>query len=132
MWQKTTCIISYFDHIQNMKTNGAVDVFAALAQDTRLDVFRLLVKAHDPDPTKGGLPAGEIASRMGVAPATLSFHLKELARAGLLVSRKDGRSIIYRVQFEKVAAIANFLLEDCCEGRCGVCVSTSTRETETA
>ncbi len=109
-----------------MKTNDAVDIFAALAQDTRLDVFRLLVKAHDPDPSKGGLPAGEIASRMGVAPATLSFHLKELARAGLLVSRKDGRSIIYRVQFEKVAAIANFLLEDCCEGRCGVCVSTST------
>ncbi|MGD1933741.1 MAG: ArsR/SmtB family transcription factor [Candidatus Phaeomarinobacter sp.] len=115
-----------------MKTNDAVEVFAALAQDTRLDVFRLLVKSHDPDPSKGGLAAGEIASRMGIAPATLSFHLKELARAGLLVSRKDGRSIIYRVQFDKVSAIANFLLEDCCEGRCGVCVSTSVPETETA
>lgn len=115
-----------------MKTNDAVDVFAALAQETRLDVFRLLVKAHDPDPARGGLAAGEIAARMGIAPATLSFHLKELARAGLLVSRKDGRSIIYRVQFEKVSAIASFLLEDCCEGRCGVCVSTSVRETESA
>ncbi len=115
-----------------MKTIDAVEAFAALAQETRLDVFRLLVKAHDPDPAKGGMPAGEIASRMGIAPATLSFHLKELARAGLLVSRKEGRSIIYRAQFEKVAAIAGFLLEDCCEGRCGVCVTTPARKTENA
>ncbi|WP_422364158.1 ArsR/SmtB family transcription factor [Pyruvatibacter mobilis] len=114
-----------------MKTTDATEAFAALAQDTRLEVFRLLVKAHDPDPAKGGLPAGEIASRMGLAPATLSFHLKELARAGLLASRKDGRSIIYRAQFDRVAALAAFLLEDCCEGRCGVCVSTPA-ETEKA
>jgi len=108
-----------------MKTIDAVEAFAALAQETRLEVFRLLVKAHDPDPAKGGLPAGDIATRMGIAPATLSFHLKELARAGLLVSRKEGRSVIYRAQFDKVAAVADFLLEDCCQGRCGVCVSTT-------
>jgi len=114
-----------------MKMTDATEAFAALAQDTRLEVFRLLVKAHDPDPARGGLPAGEIASRMGLAPATLSFHLKELARAGLLVSRKEGRSVIYRAQFDKVAALAAFLLEDCCQGRCGVCVSAPA-ETETA
>ncbi|MEQ8746129.1 metalloregulator ArsR/SmtB family transcription factor [Pyruvatibacter sp.] len=108
-----------------MKTIDAVEAFGALAQETRLDVFRLLVKAHDPDPKLGGMAAGEIAARLKLAPATLSFHLKELARAGLLVSRKDGRSIIYRVQFDKVATLASFLLEDCCEGRCGVCVSTA-------
>ena len=115
-----------------MKTIDAVEAFAALAQETRLDVFRLLVKAHDPDPAKGGLPAGEIASRMGIAPATLSFHLKELARAGLLVSRKEGRSIIYRAQFETVAVLADFLLKDCCQGRCGVCVTAPAKASQTA
>lgn len=115
-----------------MKVNDASDAvgaFAALAQETRLDVFRLLVKAHDPDPRQGGLPAGEIAARLGIAPASLSFHLKELARAGLLVSRRHGRLIIYRVQFEKVAALARFLLEECCEGQCGVCVAAPATET---
>jgi len=105
-----------------METTHAVHALAALAQETRLEVFRLLVKAHDPEPAKGGLPAGEIAARLDIAPATLSFHLKELARAGLLASRKEGRSIIYRAQLDKVSALAGFLLEDCCQGRCGVCV----------
>lgn len=105
-----------------MKTNQAVLALAALAQETRLEVFRLLVKAHDPAPEKGGLAAGEIAARLCVTPATLSFHLKELARAGLIASRKDGRSIIYRAEFGRVSALAAFLLEDCCQGRCGVCV----------
>lgn len=107
-----------------MKTYDAVQAFAALAQPSRLEVFRLLVKAHDPDPGRGGLPAGEIAGRLGIAPATLSFHLKELAHAGLVARRREGRSIIYRACLERVAALAAFLLEDCCEGRCGVYVSS--------
>ncbi len=113
-----------------MKTIDVVEALAALAQETRLEVFRLLVKAHDPDPAKGGLAAGEIAARLGIQPATLSFHLKELARAGLLISRKEGRSVIYRAQLDKVAALAAYLVEDCCQGRCSVCVTE--RETETA
>ena len=102
-----------------MKTKDAVETLTALAQDTRLEVFRLLVKAHDPAPDRGGLAAGDVAARLGIAPATLSFHLKELARAGLVASRKDGRSVIYRARLDRVAALADFLLEDCCQGRCG-------------
>ena len=111
-------LILYFHYFRNMETNNALLMLAALAQDTRLDVFRVLVKAHAPDGVSGGLAAGELAEALDVAPATLSFHLKELSRAGLIVSRKAGRSIIYDADLNAMSGLTEFLLEDCCQGAC--------------
>lgn len=82
---------------------------SALAQESRLAVFRLLVE-HAPQ----GLPAGTIAERLALAPATLSFHLKELARAGLVVARQDGRFIWYRADLETMNRVVDYLTENCC------------------
>ena len=100
-----------------MKLNDIVTALAALAQQTRLQAFRELVKAHSPD-SDTGLAAGELAQRLGIPPPTLSFHLKELSSAGLITSRKQGRSIIYRANLDAMAAVANYLLQDCCGGSC--------------
>ena len=92
-----------------METNDAVPALAALAQETRLGIFRLLVEAG---PT--GLAAGEIGTELEIAPATLSFHLKELSRAGLAVARQDGRFIFYSANFETMGGLVAFLTENCC------------------
>ena len=97
-----------------MKTTDAVAALAALAQDTRLAVFRLLVQQGP-----SGLAAGEIAGQLGTAPATLSFHLKELAHAGLVSSRQDGRFIYYSANFEAMNALLAYLGENCCAADCG-------------
>ncbi len=89
---------------------------AALAQPTRLDVFRLLVSR---EPT--GVPAGEIARELAVAHNTMSTHLAILTRAGLIRSQRHGRSIIYRADLDTVRALATFLLKDCCGGRPEIC-----------
>jgi DNA-binding transcriptional ArsR family regulator len=94
-----------------METKAAVDALSALAQETRLAVFRLLVTAG-----ASGLPAGKIGERLEVAPATLSFHLAQLARAGLVRSRQEGRYVIYSTDFDTVTALLGFLTEDCCGG----------------
>jgi len=99
-----------------MNTSSAVDSLAALAQDTRLHIFRLLVR-HAP----GGLPAGAIARRLGLPGPTLSFHLNVLAAAQLVQPRKNGRSISYSANLETVNRLTEFLLENCCGGR-GGCV----------
>jgi ArsR family transcriptional regulator, arsenate/arsenite/antimonite-responsive transcriptional repressor len=99
-----------------MKITDAVTALGALAQDTRISIFRALVRAHSPRKGQGGLPAGEIAEQLGVAPATLSFHLKALAHAGLVESKREGRSIIYRANIGAMRDLAAFLLEDCCRG----------------
>ena len=99
-----------------MKTGDAIEAFAALAQGTRLDVFRLLVK-HEPS----GLAAGEIAQRLDVPHNTMSSHLAILARAGLVSSRRESRSIIYRAELVSFQKLALFLLEDCCGGDQLVC-----------
>lgn len=91
---------------------------AALAQETRLSIFRLLVEAG-PE----GVPAGQIGEALDVAPATLSFHLKELNRAGLLSSRQDGRFIYYAADFERMAALMTFLTQNCCQGMPQECLS---------
>ena len=95
-----------------METKQAVEALASLAQNTRLQIFRLLVRAGH-----HGLPAGEIAEGLGVPKATLSFHLAHLTRAGLLSSERQGRSIIYAVRFDGVRALLTYLMEDCCQGR---------------
>ena len=99
-----------------MEKIDVVDTLAALAQDTRLDVFRLLVVTG-----AEGLAAGEIANRLAVAPATLSFHLQQLKQAGLLGVRRDGRSLIYAANFERMGALLDYLTQDCCGGRQEFC-----------
>jgi len=97
-----------------MKTIDAVTALAALAQDTRLAAFRLLVQQGP-----SGLAAGEIAGALAIAPATLSFHLKELAHAGLASSRQEGRFIYYAANFDAMNALVGFLTENCCAADCG-------------
>ena len=94
----------------------AIDVFAALSQSTRLDVFRLLME-HEPE----GLAAGEIARRLEVPQNTMSSHLAILTRAGLVESQRHSRSIIYRAVVERVREITSFLVQDCCGGRPELC-----------
>ncbi len=92
-----------------MKT--AIGNLQSLAQETRLGVFRLLVRAGS-----GGMPAGVISARMRVPAATMSFHLGHLARAGLITASRDGRSIIYAANFDAMRRLLDFLMEDCCQG----------------
>src|SRR5688572_22761035 len=101
-----------------METKNAVVALAALAQETRLSIFRLLVEAG-PE----GLPAGDIGQKLDVAGATLSFHLKELSRAGLVTSRQEGRFIYYATNFEHMAALMSFLTQNCCKGMPQECLS---------
>jgi DNA-binding transcriptional ArsR family regulator len=97
-----------------MKTSNAVTSLAALAQETRLDIFRLLVR-HAPN----GLPAGTIARRLRLPGPTLSFHLNVLAAAELIQPHKNGRSISYSAILENVNRLTDFLMENCCGGRGG-------------
>jgi len=99
-----------------MKKPDAVTALAALAQDNRLDVFRLLVEAG-PD----GLPAGQVAQKLDLAPNTLTFHFDRLREAGLVTVRRDGRSMIYAARFDVMNALVQFLTENCCQGRTDEC-----------
>ena len=94
-----------------METDKALEALAALAHSIRLSVFRALVQAG-PE----GLPAGRIAEIMEMPASSLSFHLKELYRAGLLISRQDGRSIIYSARYETMNDLLGYLTENCCGG----------------
>lgn len=102
-----------------MKMESAIATLGALAQETRLLIFRALVRAHSPKDGEGGLAAGEISEALNVVAATLSFHLKEMSHAGLVTSRREGRSIIYKANLDAMRELTNFLLEDCCQGACG-------------
>ena len=95
-----------------METKQAVKALSALAQDTRLGIFRLLVQAG-PE----GMAAGQIGEKLDLAPATLSFHLAGLTRAGLAQSRHEGRFVIYSADFQAMNALVGFLSENCCGGR---------------
>jgi len=99
-----------------MKQKDALSALAALAQDTRLAVFRHLV-AVGPD----GAAAGDIAHAVKVAAPTLSFHLKELEQARLITSRRQSRSIIYSADYARMRALLGFLMDDCCRGRPEIC-----------
>ena len=94
-----------------MKNKEAVRLLAALAQESRLAIFRLLVK-QGPE----GLPAGEIGEKLDIAPATLSFHLKGLSHAGLVKSRQEGRFIFYSADYDAMNALIAFLTDNCCGG----------------
>jgi ArsR family transcriptional regulator, arsenate/arsenite/antimonite-responsive transcriptional repressor len=97
----------------NMRMNekNAIAALGALAQETRLKAFRLLVEAGP-----AGLPAGAIADALGVPPPTLSFHLAQLSHAGLIVQRRDGRSLIYSANFPAMNTLLAYLTENCCGG----------------
>lgn len=99
-----------------METTDAIEIFASLAQETRLEAFRLLVR-HAPD----GLPAGDIARALQVPHNTMSSHLASLTRADLVEAERKSRSIIYRAKLETVQALAGYLLKDCCGGREEIC-----------
>ena len=101
-----------------MELNVALKRLSALAQEGRLAAFRLLVKAgHD------GLPAGELAQALGVPSNTLSAQLAILANAGLVNSRRAGRSIIYSAHHDGMAELLAYLVDDCCQGRPELCAS---------
>lgn len=96
-----------------MKKSDALSSLAALAQETRLDIFRLLVERGP-----HGLPAGDIATCLALPAATLSFHLKELRRAGLVTCRRAGRSLIYAADFSAMRGLVGYLSENCCRADC--------------
>jgi ArsR family transcriptional regulator, arsenate/arsenite/antimonite-responsive transcriptional repressor len=94
-----------------MEKTDVVAALAALAQDNRLDVFRLLVEAG-PE----GMPAGAVATALDLAPNTLTFHFDRLRTAGLVTVRRDGRSMIYAAQFETMNSLIGYLTDNCCGG----------------
>jgi ArsR family transcriptional regulator, arsenate/arsenite/antimonite-responsive transcriptional repressor len=103
-----------------MQTRQVVTALGALAHETRLGIFRLLVR-RGPD----GLSAGTLAERLGIAPATLSFHLADLTRAGLIDQRRESRSLIYSANFESMNALVGYLTANCCAEQSDGCAPSS-------
>jgi DNA-binding transcriptional ArsR family regulator len=99
-----------------MDEGQAVRTFAALSQETRLRIVRLLVRAG-PD----GMAAGDIAEAMAVSASNVSFHLKELEHAGLARAQREARSIIYSADYEALSDLIRFLMKDCCAGKPEIC-----------
>ena len=95
-----------------METTQAIEALAGLAQESRLAAYRLLVQAGP-----RGMAAGSIGEKLGLPPATLSFHLAHLVRAGLVRSRQEGRFVIYSADFQSMNQLVGFLTENCCGGQ---------------
>ena len=110
-----------------MESTAAVRALGALAQDSRLAVFRLLVQAG-PD----GMAASDIAERVGIPANTLSFHLKTLSHADLVHARQEGRFIYYSTNYEQMNALLGFLTENCCGGQSCVPAAVSNRKRRTS
>ncbi|MET3479458.1 ArsR/SmtB family transcription factor [Variovorax atrisoli] len=106
-----------------MEEKNVIQALAALAQPVRLQVFRALVVAGP-----AGLTPGVLAEQLEVPPTSLSFHLKELAHAGLVSQERDGRNLIYRAVFEQMNALLGYLTENCCQGE--ACLPASTTACE--
>lgn len=103
-----------------MRKSEAVAALGALAQDTRIEIFRLLVQRGP-----AGIAAGEIAERVGLPAPTLSFHLSQLRFAGLVTSRRASRSIIYAANFKAMNALLEYLTQNCCSGHAEICAPAS-------
>lgn len=103
--------VTYFDDNEIMEEKDIVKALAALAQPNRLQVFRSLVVAG-----KQGTTPGELGEYLGVPSTTLSFHLKELMNAGLISQERNGRNLIYRVEFNRMNGVLAYLTENCCQG----------------
>lgn len=99
-----------------MDTKHAVDALGALAHEYRLEIYRLLVETGP-----AGLSAGAIGDAVGLAPSSLTFHLQNLHRTGLIVQRRESRSLIYSVDFETMNELVGFLTENCCTGSGASC-----------
>ncbi len=99
-----------------MDKKRSLAALAALGQETRLDVFKLLVTL-----APNGLPAGEIGKRLGVVQNTMSAHLGVLARCGLICAKRKGRTVVYEVDYKAVRGFLAFLLQDCCQGEPEIC-----------
>ena len=99
-----------------MKKQDAVAALAALAQDNRLDAYRLLVQAGP-----AGMPAGQVSDALGLPPNTLTFHFDRLREAGLVTVRREGRSMIYAARFDTMNVLLGYLTENCCQGRAEQC-----------
>jgi DNA-binding transcriptional ArsR family regulator len=99
-----------------MEKSDALAALAALAQESRLDVFRLLVQAG-----ADGMPAGQIGERLGLPSATLSFHLNHLKQSGLVKCRRESRSLIYTAEYPTMNALLAYLTENCCQGDASAC-----------
>lgn len=108
-----------------MKKHDALAALGALAQDNRLDVFRLLVQAG-PE----GIPAGQIAERVKLAPNALTFHLDRLREADLVTARREGRMMIYAARFETMNGLLAYLTENCCQGSPASCAPAECKPTK--
>ena len=97
-----------------MNADNAITALAALAQEHRLALFRLLVRAGEK-----GMPAGAIAQKLGVPNSSLSFHLAQLRNAGLILQERQHRSLIYRANYPSMNDLVGYLMENCCQGNCG-------------
>lgn len=102
----------YFDIIRNMKTLDASELLAALGHESRLSVYRLLVEAG-----QNGMNASAIGEKLGLVPATLSFHLAHLSRVGLIKGRQESRFIYYAADYGVMQALLAFLTDNCCQGK---------------
>ncbi|MGE0718709.1 MAG: ArsR/SmtB family transcription factor [Alphaproteobacteria bacterium] len=104
-----------------MEKSAAIIALGALAQETRLDIFRLLVQAGGE-----GVPAGQVGEQLGLPSATLSFHLTQLRQAGLVTFRREGRSLIYVAEYEAMNSLIGFLTENCCGRGASACLPAAT------
>ena len=99
-----------------MEISIAVSALSALAQESRLEIFRFLVQAG-----KNGVPAGTIAQRLGLPPSTLSFHLNQLKQAGLIECRRESRTLFYSANYDSMNGLLVYLTENCCQGQTENC-----------
>ena len=107
-----------------MKKPQALAGLVALAQENRLDVFRLLVQIG-PE----GMPAGDVAARLGISPNNLTFHFDKLREAGLITVRREGRSMIYSAHYDAMNALLGYLTENCCQGAAANCATPACKPT---
>jgi ArsR family transcriptional regulator, arsenate/arsenite/antimonite-responsive transcriptional repressor len=108
-----------------MKKSEVLAALAALAQETRLDIYRLLVQAGEE-----GSPAGKIGDQLGLPSATLAFHLKELKHAGLVTFTREGRSLIYAAVYPTMNGLLAYLTENCCQGDTAACGVATVQKTQ--
>jgi DNA-binding transcriptional ArsR family regulator len=107
-----------------MKKPQAVASLTALAQENRLDMFRLLVQAG-----REGMPAGDVAARLSISPNNLTFHFDKLREAGLVTVRREGRSMIYSAHYDAMNALLGYLTENCCQGAAANCAAPACKPT---
>ena len=115
-------LVYYFNYYETMELEHASRALSAIAQPIRLHAFRVLVVAGD-----AGMNAGKLAETLDVAKPTLTFHLKELSHAGLVSSHRDGRSVIYKMEYDAMRILLDYLAKDCCAGHPDLRVSNESQ-----